>query len=57
LAESVKGFVVPEMNLGQMSLEVERCNAGKARVIPTPTRAARYMNPKRFIKAILEAAK
>jgi len=32
LAGSVKGFVVPELNLGQMKLEVERCAAGKAPV-------------------------
>jgi 2-oxoglutarate ferredoxin oxidoreductase subunit alpha len=32
LAGRVKGFVVPELNLGQMKLEVERCAAGKAPV-------------------------
>ncbi len=32
LAKRVRGFVVPEINLGQMCLEVERCAAG------TPTR-------------------
>ena len=32
LAKRVRGFVVPEINLGQMSLEVERCATG------TPTR-------------------
>jgi 2-oxoglutarate/2-oxoacid ferredoxin oxidoreductase subunit alpha len=33
LARKVKSFVVPELNLGQMSLEVERCSAGAARVV------------------------
>jgi len=32
LAGTVKGFVVPELNLGQIKLEVERCVAGKAAV-------------------------
>lgn len=32
LAGRVKGFVVPELNLGQMKLEVERCAAGRAPV-------------------------
>jgi 2-oxoglutarate ferredoxin oxidoreductase subunit alpha len=32
LAGQVKGFVVPELNLGQMKLEVERCAAGRAPV-------------------------
>lgn len=32
LAARVKTFVVPELNLGQIKLEVERCVAGKARV-------------------------
>ena len=31
LAEKVAGFVVPEINLGQIVLEVERCAAGKAK--------------------------
>jgi 2-oxoglutarate ferredoxin oxidoreductase subunit alpha len=32
LAGKVKSFVVPELNLGQIVYEVERCAAGKARV-------------------------
>jgi 2-oxoglutarate ferredoxin oxidoreductase subunit alpha len=32
LAGKVRGFVVPELNLGQMKLEVERCAAGRAPV-------------------------
>ena len=33
LAEKVKAIVVPEMNMGQLKLEVERVVAGKTRVI------------------------
>ncbi len=32
LAGRIRGFVVPELNLGQIKLEVERCAAGKAPV-------------------------
>lgn len=34
LAAAVKAFVVPEINYGQIVLEVERCAAGQAAVIP-----------------------
>ncbi|MDH3227487.1 MAG: 2-oxoacid:acceptor oxidoreductase subunit alpha, partial [Thermoleophilia bacterium] len=34
LAAAVRAFVVPEINLGQLVLEVERCAAGKAAAIP-----------------------
>ncbi len=30
LAEKVEAFVVPEVNFGQIALEVERCASGKA---------------------------
>ena len=33
LSERVRGFVVPEINLGQIALEVERCSAGRARTV------------------------
>ena len=33
MAEKVDAIVVPEMNLGQMIDEVERCIGGKARVV------------------------
>ena len=36
LAGRVKTFVVPEINYGQISLEVERCAAGKARTTLVP---------------------
>jgi 2-oxoglutarate ferredoxin oxidoreductase subunit alpha len=32
LAKQVKAFIVPEMNFGQVVLEVERCSNGKANV-------------------------
>ncbi len=36
LAKHIKAFVVPEINLGQMVLEVERCAAGNAQAICVP---------------------
>ena len=47
LAGSVKAFVVPELNLGQMVHEVERAAAGKAVVRPGRTMpAAAFTSPK-----------
>ena len=36
LASQVKAFVVPEINYGQIVLEVERCAAGRARTLLLP---------------------
>jgi 2-oxoglutarate/2-oxoacid ferredoxin oxidoreductase subunit alpha len=57
LAGRVKAFVVPEMNLGQMTLEVERSAAGKARVIPVPHAGGGVHQPEQILSAIEEAAK
>jgi 2-oxoglutarate ferredoxin oxidoreductase subunit alpha len=57
LAERIQGFVVPELNLGQMSLEVERCSAGKARVVRVPHAGGTVHEPQVIFNAILEAAK
>jgi 2-oxoglutarate ferredoxin oxidoreductase subunit alpha len=34
LSKQVRAFVVPEINMGQMVREVERCSAGRAEVFP-----------------------
>src|SRR5579872_6403288 len=57
LAGRVKAFVVPELNLGQMSLEVERAAAGKAAVIPVSHAGGTVHNPDVILKAIVEAAR
>lgn len=36
LSQKVKGFVVPEINLGQIVLEVERCACGNAKIKSVP---------------------
>ena len=57
LAGRVKAFVVPELNLGQMALEVERAAAGKARVIPVSHAGGSVHNPAGILEAIVEAVR
>ena len=53
LAGRVKAFVVPELNLGQMVREVERCAGGtRRRHLACRTPAARCTSPDAFCKAI-----
>jgi 2-oxoglutarate ferredoxin oxidoreductase subunit alpha len=54
LADKIKAFVVPEINLGQMSLEVERCAAGKAPVVHVPHAGGSVHDPETIYKAIVE---
>ena len=56
LAERLKAFVVPEINLGQVSLDVERCAAGKAKVIPVLHAGGDIHDPKDILEAIREGA-
>ena len=57
LAAKVKAFVVPELNLGQMVREVERCAAGQAKVISVPHAGGSVHNPEVILKAIEEAVR
>jgi 2-oxoglutarate ferredoxin oxidoreductase subunit alpha len=57
LAETVKAFVVPELNLGQMALEVERVAAGRARTVSVPHAGGAVHSPEEILDAILEAAR
>ncbi len=57
LAKKVKAFVVPEINYGQISLEVERCAAGNANTICVPHGGGNVHDPNVIAQAILEAAK
>ena len=57
LAAGVKAFVVPELNLGQLVREVERCAAGRARVVSVPHAGGTVHQPEVILKAILEAAR
>ncbi|MDT8067783.1 MAG: 2-oxoacid:acceptor oxidoreductase subunit alpha [Terriglobia bacterium] len=57
LAPKVKAFVVPELNLGQMVREVERCAGGQARTLLVPHAGGTVHNPEQILNAILEAAR
>jgi 2-oxoglutarate ferredoxin oxidoreductase subunit alpha len=54
LSRKVRGFVVPEINLGQISLEVERCAAGQARTIQVPHAGGGVHDPERIYQALVE---
>jgi 2-oxoglutarate ferredoxin oxidoreductase subunit alpha len=57
LAGKVKAFVVPEINYGQMSLEVERCAAGKCGVVQVPHGGGGVHDPNAICEAIVGAVK
>ncbi len=52
LADRVKAFVVPEINMGQMVYEVERCVAGKSKVVLVPHAGGTVHQPKDIYAAI-----
>jgi 2-oxoglutarate ferredoxin oxidoreductase subunit alpha len=57
LAGKVKAFVVPELNLGQMSLEVERVAAGRCKTVPVHHVGGTVHNPEVILSKILEAVR
>ncbi|HUB02398.1 MAG TPA: 2-oxoacid:acceptor oxidoreductase subunit alpha [Terriglobales bacterium] len=57
LAERAKAFVVPELNLGQMSREVERASGGKAKTYLVPHAGGSVHRPEEILNVILEAAR
>ncbi len=57
LAKKVKAFVVPEINFGQMVLEVERCAGGQAGTTLVPHPGGGVHDPQDICDAILRAAK
>lgn len=57
LAKKVDAFVVPELNLGQISLEVERAAAGKAKTISVTHAGGSVQQPEQILQAIVEAVK
>ena len=54
IAPLVKAFVVPELNLGQMVREVERC-AGQTRVVSVPHAGGTVHSPATIANALTEA--
>jgi 2-oxoglutarate ferredoxin oxidoreductase subunit alpha len=57
LADKVKAFVVPELNMGQMALEVERAVAGKTKVIGITHAGGTVHEPEVIEAKIMEAAR
>jgi 2-oxoglutarate ferredoxin oxidoreductase subunit alpha len=56
LAEKVDAFIVPEINMGQISREVERCARGKARVIGVNKPGGDILDPEDVLHAIRKGA-
>jgi 2-oxoglutarate ferredoxin oxidoreductase subunit alpha len=57
LSKKVKAFVVPELNLGQMSLEVERVVGGRCKTVPVHHVGGTVHNPEVILSKILEAVR
>jgi 2-oxoglutarate ferredoxin oxidoreductase subunit alpha len=57
LSSQAEAFVVPEINYGQIVLEVERCAAGRNRVTLVPHMGGDVHSPDTILKAIREATK
>jgi 2-oxoglutarate ferredoxin oxidoreductase subunit alpha len=57
LASKVKAFVVPELNLGQMALEVERVVGGECKTVLVPHVGGTVHNPEVILESILEAVR
>jgi len=57
VAKNIKAFVVPEINYGQISLEVERAAEGKARTVLVPHMGGAVHDPETILEAIKQAMK
>lgn len=56
VAGRIKSFVVPELNMGQISLEVERVAGGKCRTIPVAHAGGSVHKPEAIVEAIRKGA-
>ena len=57
IAQRVKAFVVPEINYGQIALEVERCAGGAANTVLVPHMGGGVHHPESIIDAIRKAVR
>ncbi|MCP4593360.1 MAG: 2-oxoacid:acceptor oxidoreductase subunit alpha [bacterium] len=57
LANQIKAFVVPEINYGQMVLEVQRCAGDRAAAVLVPHGGGSVHDPETIVEAIVGAAK
>ena len=56
ISQSVKGFVVAELNLGQMVREVERCAVDRCQVLLVPHAGGELHDPEAILEAIAQVA-
>ncbi|MGD1991674.1 MAG: 2-oxoacid:acceptor oxidoreductase subunit alpha [Anaerolineae bacterium] len=56
LAGRVNGIVVPEINMGQIVREVQRCTAGQTKVLSVPHPGGGIHDPQKVLAAIRRAA-
>jgi 2-oxoglutarate ferredoxin oxidoreductase subunit alpha len=56
LAKEIQAFVVPEINMGQIVREVERCAAGRARVFSAHRAGGDILEPHYVLDVIRQAA-
>jgi 2-oxoglutarate ferredoxin oxidoreductase subunit alpha len=56
LAKGIRAFVVPEINMGQMVREVERCAAGQAQVFGANRAGGDILEPEQVLNVIRQAA-
>ncbi|MBI4676421.1 MAG: 2-oxoacid:acceptor oxidoreductase subunit alpha [Elusimicrobia bacterium] len=57
LSRRVKAFIVPELNMGQMALEVERAVAGRCAVVPIPHAGGTVHEPAAILEKIMESSR
>ena len=56
IAKGIRGYVVPEINLGQIRLEVERCAAGQTQVWGVHRPGGDVVEPQQVLHTIRQAA-
>lgn len=56
LAEKIAAFIVPEINMGQIAREVERCVSGKTKVIGVHKPGGDILDPRDVLEAIRKGA-
>jgi len=56
LAEKIAAFIVPEINMGQITREVERCVSGKTKVIGVHKPGGDILDPRDVLEAIRKGA-
>ena len=57
IAQKIKSFVVPELNAGQIALEVERCAGGAAETVLVSHMGGAVHDPDVILEAIRKASR